>query len=31
MDSQEMYLKMKARLEKIVPDVELRYKAELAA
>lgn len=26
-----MYLKMKARLEKIVPDVELRYKAELAA
>ena len=31
MDAQEMYLKMKARLEKIVPDVELRYKAELAA
>lgn len=30
MDAQEMYLKMKARLEKIVPDVELRYKAELA-
>ncbi len=26
-----MYFKMKARLEKIVPDVELRYKAELAA
>ena len=31
MDAQEMYLKMRARLEKIVPDVELRYKAELAA
>ncbi|MDI6770270.1 MAG: quinolinate synthase NadA [Anaerolineales bacterium] len=31
MKAQEMYLKMKARLEKIVPDVELRYKAELAA
>jgi quinolinate synthase len=25
-----MYEKMKARLEKVVPDVELRYKAELA-
>jgi quinolinate synthase len=31
MDAQEMYLKMRARLEKIVPDVELRYKSELAA
>lgn len=31
MDTQEMYEKMKARLAKIVPDVELRYKAELAA
>jgi quinolinate synthase len=31
MEAQEMYRKMKARLEKIVPDVELRYKAELAA
>jgi quinolinate synthase len=31
MDSQEMYIKMKNRLERIVPDVELRYKAELAA
>ena len=31
MDSQEMYEKMKSRLAKIVPDVELRYKAELAA
>jgi quinolinate synthase len=31
MDAQEMYLKMKSRLERIVPDVELRYKAELAA
>jgi len=30
MNSQEMYEKMKARLEKIVPDVELRYKAEIA-
>ncbi len=26
-----MYRKMKARLDKVVPDVELRYKAELAA
>lgn len=26
----EMYEKMKARLESVVPDVELRYKAELA-
>ena len=31
MDAQEMYLKMKIRLAKIVPDVELRYKAGLAA
>lgn len=31
MDTQEMYEKMKARLAKIVPDVELRYKAGLAA
>jgi quinolinate synthase len=31
MDTQKMYEKMKARLAKIVPDVELRYKAELAA
>ncbi|MGD0611072.1 MAG: quinolinate synthase NadA [Anaerolineales bacterium] len=31
METQEMYEKMKARLAKIVPDVELRYKAELAA
>jgi len=31
MDAQEMYLKMKTRLEKVVPDVELRYKAGLAA
>ena len=31
MDAQEMYEKMKARLEKIVPDVELQIKAELAA
>jgi quinolinate synthase len=30
MNSQEMYEKMKARLEKIVPDVELRIKAEIA-
>jgi len=30
MNAQEMYEKMKARLEKVVPDVELRYKAELA-
>jgi quinolinate synthase len=30
MNSQEMYEKMKARLDKIVPDVELRYKAEIA-
>ncbi len=28
---QSMYEHMKSRLEKIVPDVELRYKAELAA
>ncbi len=27
---QRMYEKMKARLERIVPDVELRYKAEIA-
>ncbi len=31
MDAQEMYEKMKSRLSDIVPDVELRYKAELAA
>ncbi len=31
MKPQEMYASMKIRLEKIVPDVELRYKAELAA
>ncbi|HVM72792.1 MAG TPA: quinolinate synthase NadA [Anaerolineales bacterium] len=30
MNSQEMYEKMKARLDKIVPDVELRLKAEIA-
>ncbi|MGD0878309.1 MAG: quinolinate synthase NadA [Anaerolineales bacterium] len=30
MSSQEMYEKMKSRLEKIVPDVELRIKAEIA-
>ena len=30
MNSQEMYEKMKARLDKIVPDVELRIKAEIA-
>ena len=30
MNSQEMYEKMKARLEKLVPDVELRIKAEIA-
>ena len=30
MNSQEMYEKMKSRLEKIVPDVELRIKAEIA-
>jgi quinolinate synthase len=30
MNTQEMYEKMKARLEKIVPDVELRIKAEIA-
>jgi quinolinate synthase len=30
MNSQEMYEKMKARLEKIVPDAELRIKAEIA-
>ena len=29
-ETQEMYEKMKARLEKIVPDVELRIKAEVA-
>jgi len=31
MNTQEMYERMKARLEKVVPDVELRIKAELAA
>jgi quinolinate synthase len=31
MDADEMYRKMKAKLERVVPDVELRYKAELAA
>jgi quinolinate synthase len=31
MNAQEMYEKMKARLDKVVPDVELRIKAELAA
>ena len=31
MDAQEMYEKMKARLDKVVPDVELRLKAEVAA
>jgi quinolinate synthase len=30
MNSQDMYEKMKSRLEKIVPDVELRIKAEIA-
>jgi quinolinate synthase len=30
MNSQEMYAKMKSRLDKIVPDVELRIKAEIA-
>jgi quinolinate synthase len=30
MNTQEMYEKMKARLEKIVPDAELRIKAEIA-
>jgi quinolinate synthase len=30
MDADEMYRKMKAKLERVVPDVELRYKAELA-
>jgi quinolinate synthase len=30
MNSQQMYEKMKSRLEKIVPDVELRIKAEIA-
>jgi quinolinate synthase len=29
-ENKVMYEKMKARLEKVVPDVELRYKAELA-
>ena len=31
MNTNEMYLVMKAKLHDIVPDVELRYKAELAA
>ena len=30
MNSQEMYEKMKAKLSRVVPDVELRYKAEIA-
>jgi quinolinate synthase len=30
MNSQEMYIKMKAKLERVVPDLELRYKAEIA-
>ena len=30
MNSQQMYQKMKSRLKKIVPDVELRLKAEIA-
>jgi quinolinate synthase len=30
MNSQDMYEKMKAKLSRIVPDVELRYKAEIA-
>jgi len=30
MNSNEMYEKMKAKLNRIVPDVELRYKAEIA-
>ncbi len=30
MNSDEMYEKMKAKLSRIVPDVELRYKAEIA-
>jgi quinolinate synthase len=30
MNTQEMYEKMKSRLEKLVPDVELRIKAEIA-
>src|SRR5512141_1003919 len=29
-ETKDMYEKMRARLEKVVPDVELRYKAELA-
>jgi len=31
MNADEMYSKMKAKLERSVPEVELRYKAELAA
>jgi quinolinate synthase len=31
MNTNEMYAKMKAKLAHVVPDVELRYKAELAA
>ena len=30
MNAEEMYIKMKAKLDRIVPDVELRYKAEIA-
>ena len=30
MDANEMYEKMKSKLSRIVPDVELRYKAEIA-
>jgi quinolinate synthase len=30
MNAEEMYEKMKAKLSRVVPDVELRYKAELA-
>ncbi len=30
MNSQEMYEKMKAKLERVVPDVELHFKAEIA-
>ncbi len=30
MSVEELYLEMKAKLSKVVPDVELRYKAELA-
>jgi len=29
-EAQQMYERLKARLEKLVPDVELRYKAEIA-